>query len=69
MQPLLRLLSFLRPYWHLTAGAYVCLLLNAGFTLDRVLEPMPSVEAVASRADWADERKRPIFFLVRARRN
>jgi ATP-binding cassette, subfamily B, multidrug efflux pump len=30
---LLRLLSFLRPYWHLTAGAYLCVVLNALFTL------------------------------------
>jgi ATP-binding cassette subfamily B multidrug efflux pump len=33
LRPLLRLLAFLRPYWHLTAGAYVCVVLNAIFTL------------------------------------
>jgi ATP-binding cassette subfamily B protein len=33
VQSLLRLLAFLRPYWLMTAGAYACLLLNAGFTL------------------------------------
>ncbi len=33
MRLLLRLLSFLRPYWYLTAGAYVCVVLNAIFTL------------------------------------
>ena len=33
MQPLLRLLAFLRPYWLFTAGAYLCVILNAAFTL------------------------------------
>ncbi|MCC7371756.1 MAG: ABC transporter ATP-binding protein [Chloroflexi bacterium] len=33
MRLLLRLLSFLRPYWRLTAGAYICVVLNAAFTL------------------------------------
>ena len=33
MQPLLRLLAFLRPYWYLTVGAYVFVILNAVFTL------------------------------------
>ncbi|MGE3913449.1 MAG: ABC transporter transmembrane domain-containing protein, partial [Chloroflexota bacterium] len=33
MRLLFRLLSFLRPYWHLTAGAYVFVVLNAVFTL------------------------------------
>ena len=33
LRPLLRLLAFLRPYWYLTAGAYVCVVLNAVFTL------------------------------------
>jgi ATP-binding cassette subfamily B protein len=33
VQPLLRLLAFLRPYWYLTAGAYVFVILNAVFTL------------------------------------
>ena len=33
LRPLLRLLAFLRPYWYLTAGAYVCVVLNAIFTL------------------------------------
>jgi ATP-binding cassette subfamily B protein len=33
VRPLLRLLAFLRPYWHYTAGAYLCVILNAVFTL------------------------------------
>jgi len=33
LRPLLRLLAFLRPYWYLTAGAYVFVVLNAVFTL------------------------------------
>jgi len=33
LRPLLRLLAFLRPYWYLTVGAYVCVVLNAVFTL------------------------------------
>lgn len=33
MRPLLRLLAYLRPYWHYTAGAYICVALNAVFTL------------------------------------
>jgi ATP-binding cassette subfamily B protein len=33
MRPLIRLLAFLRGYWPLLVGAYVCLIFNAVFTL------------------------------------
>ena len=33
MGPLRRLIAFQRPYWKLTVGAYLCLIVNAVFTL------------------------------------
>jgi SAM-dependent methyltransferase len=41
-------------------------LLDAGLTLERVLEPAPDEVWLRERPDDADERRRPIFLLVRA---
>lgn len=54
--------------YHRTVATLLNGLLDAGLAIERVLEPMPSAEEVAARADWADERRRPIFLLVRARK-
>jgi len=54
--------------YHRTVSSLLNGLLDAGFTIERVLEPMPSREAVDARPDWADEPRRPIFLLVRARK-
>lgn len=53
---------------HRTLATYVNLLLRLGFTLTHLEEWGPSLEQVAARPDWADERQRPPFLLVSARR-
>jgi trans-aconitate methyltransferase len=41
-------------------------LIEAGLTIERVLEPMPDEEMLRRRPDWVDELKRPFCLLVRA---
>jgi hypothetical protein len=43
-------------------------LLDAGLVLERVLEPVPSDDWLQARPHAADERRRPTFLLVRARK-
>jgi SAM-dependent methyltransferase len=43
-------------------------LIDAGLTVERVLEPMPDAEMLRSRPDWAQESHRPFCLLVRARK-
>jgi hypothetical protein len=44
------------------------MLLDLGFALARVEEWGPTPEQIAARPVWADERRRPPFLLVSARR-
>jgi ubiquinone/menaquinone biosynthesis C-methylase UbiE len=53
---------------HHTLGTYLNLLLRAGFVLTHVEEWGPTDEQIAARPEWADERQRPPFLLVAARR-
>jgi SAM-dependent methyltransferase len=53
---------------HRTLGTYLNLLLDAGFALSHVEEWCPTDEQIAARPSLADERQRPIFLLVAARR-
>ena len=53
---------------HRTIGTYVNLLLRLGFLLDHVEEWGPSPAQVAALPILADERERPAFLLVAARR-
>jgi SAM-dependent methyltransferase len=43
-------------------------LIEAGLTIERVLEPMPDDEILRRRPDWVHELKRPFCLLVRARK-
>jgi SAM-dependent methyltransferase len=43
-------------------------LIEAGLTIERVLEPMPDEAMLRRRRDWVYERKRPFCLLVRARK-
>ncbi len=43
-------------------------LLDAGLSIERVLEPTPTDEAVRTRPTFAEELRRPTFLLVRARK-
>jgi SAM-dependent methyltransferase len=53
---------------HRTLGTYLNLLLRLGFELLHVEEWGPTDEQIAARPALADERQRPMFFLVSARR-
>jgi 2-polyprenyl-3-methyl-5-hydroxy-6-metoxy-1,4-benzoquinol methylase len=61
------LTSGVRKY-HRTLATLVNEIIDAGLVVERVLEPMPTLGEIAARPDWALERKRPTFLLVRARR-
>jgi SAM-dependent methyltransferase len=43
-------------------------IIDAGLRLDRLVEPRPSAERLRVRPDDADERRRPMFVLIRASR-
>lgn len=53
---------------HRTLATYLNLLLQLGFALSHVEEWGPTDEQIAARAALADERQRPMFLLVAARR-
>ena len=53
---------------HRTVASYVTALLSAGFTLTALQEWGPSDAQIAEHPNWADERQRPPFLLVAARR-
>jgi SAM-dependent methyltransferase len=54
--------------FHRTAGTLVNGLLDAGLALERLLEPMPGAEWLQAHPAAADELRRPMFLLVRARK-
>jgi hypothetical protein len=53
---------------HRTVATYVNMLLRLGFALSHVEEWGPTAEQIAARPNLADERQRPPFLLVAARR-
>jgi SAM-dependent methyltransferase len=53
---------------HRTMATLINGLIDAGLTVERVLEPIPDAEALRRRPDFADEHRRPTFLLVRARK-
>jgi SAM-dependent methyltransferase len=53
---------------HRTIATYLNMLLRLGFTLTHVEEWGPSAEQIAAHPQWADERERPPFLIVSARR-
>lgn len=53
---------------HRTIGTQVNLLLRLGFALTHLEEWGPTDEQVAARPELAEERDRPMFLLVGARR-
>jgi hypothetical protein len=42
--------------------------IDAGLTVERVVEPMPTAEQIAEHPEWVHERKRPTFLLASARK-
>jgi ubiquinone/menaquinone biosynthesis C-methylase UbiE len=53
---------------HRTIGTTLNLLISAGFTIGHVEEWVPTEEQIAAQPAMADERLRPMFLLVAARR-
>ncbi len=53
---------------HRTVATYVNLLLDAGFALAHLEEWAPSERQIADHPEWQNERERPAFLLVAARR-
>jgi SAM-dependent methyltransferase len=53
---------------HRTMARYLNLLLRLGFTLSHIEEWGPTDDQIAARPALADERQRPMFLLVAARR-
>jgi ubiquinone/menaquinone biosynthesis C-methylase UbiE len=53
---------------HRTLATYINMLLRLGFAISHVEEWGPTAEQIASRPTLADERQRPPFLLVAARR-
>ena len=53
---------------HRTLGTYLNLLLRLGFVLSHVEEWGPTDEQITARPALADERQRPMFLLIAARR-
>ena len=52
--------------YHRTIASLLNGVLDAGLTIERVLEPAPTEAQLARRPDWAHEGRRPFCLLVRA---
>ena len=53
---------------HRTIGTYLNLLIRLGFAISHVEEWGPTDEQIAAKPELAEERERPMFLLVAARR-
>ncbi len=53
---------------HRTLSTLVNGLLDAGLVVERVVEPVPSERWLSDHPQHADERRRPVFLLIRARK-
>jgi SAM-dependent methyltransferase len=54
--------------YHRTIATLLNGLIEAGLGLERIVEPIPSDDWLRERPHALDERRRPVFLLVRARR-
>jgi len=52
--------------YHRTIASLVNGVMDAGLVLERLVEPSPSDEQLDVHPEWIDERKRPMFLLIRA---
>jgi 2-polyprenyl-3-methyl-5-hydroxy-6-metoxy-1,4-benzoquinol methylase len=55
--------------YHRTIATLLNGLIDAGLVIERVMEPAPSDTWLRDRPQDADERRRPMFLLVRARKS
>lgn len=54
--------------YHRTVASIVNAVIDGGMVVERMVEPVPSAADIARRPEWADEPKRPISLLMRARK-
>ena len=54
--------------YHRTLASLLNGLIDAGLSIERVIEPVPDAEQLRRRPDWVDEWRRPFCLLVRARK-
>ncbi|MBM3516726.1 MAG: class I SAM-dependent methyltransferase [Alphaproteobacteria bacterium] len=54
--------------YHRTVATYVNTLIDSGFRITRLAEPEPPPEMLAARPELSDERRRPMFLLIAARK-
>ena len=52
--------------YHRTLATLLNGLIDAGLSIERIVEPVPTPEALARHPDWIHERRRPFCLLVRA---
>ncbi len=52
--------------YHRTVATYVNTLIDSGFRITRLCEPVPTPELLAQHPDWRDETRRPMFLLIAA---
>jgi len=52
--------------YHRTLSTYMNVLIQAGFTISAVKEPMPSEEMLKNIPDMQDELRRPMFLIIAA---
>ena len=53
---------------HRTLGSYLNMLIRVGFAIRHVEEWGPTAEQIAAHPGWADERQRPPFLLIAAKK-
>jgi SAM-dependent methyltransferase len=53
---------------HRTLGSYLNMLIRVGFAIRHVEEWGPTPEQIAAHLGWADERQRPPFLLIAAKK-
>jgi hypothetical protein len=51
---------------HRSFGTWINCLIDAGFTVQRVIDWRPSTEQIAAQPDLADELDRPMFLIIAA---
>ena len=53
--------------YHRTLASLLNGLIEAGLSIERVVEPVPDADQLKRRPEWVQERRRPFVLLVRAR--
>jgi ubiquinone/menaquinone biosynthesis C-methylase UbiE len=60
--------KFRTAYWHLTLSSWVNTLVDAGFRIERMCEPLAGDEVIAAHPYVADSKVTPLFLQIRCRK-